>query len=241
VPEVKERVMKDVRTRTCGAGLLVLLLAFSAGAAEAEEAEVKIGVVDVIRVFDAYERSEDLEKELQGEAKGFSNKMESMKEELKRLEAEIELLSPEHERRVEAVSELAMKRQVYQSTVMAEQKKLMARQSKMLVEVYDEIAVAVEEYAKVEGYTLVLKAESKDVRGDTPDEVQLRIAVRPVLYYSSVHDLTDDIIRVLNAKYEAEKKAAAEKVKVSEAGETAAKSSEEPTEPQEKTGGTDSE
>jgi len=189
-----------------------LIIAFSGQVkAQAEEGEMKIGVVDIVKVFDDYAKSDDLEKDLTEELEVFNNEMKFLKDGLDKLEALIEQLSADSELRVEKVSEYAMKKQAYQAKSKAEQKRLAIKQSKLLMELYGDIVGAVGEYAKAEEYTLVLKADSGSVRGESPDEVQLRIAIRPVLYYSSMHDLTDDIIKVLNENYEAEKEAAAEK------------------------------
>lgn len=177
---------------------------------ESEEGKVKIGVLDIIRAFDAYKKSDDLENELMEEVKSFSVRIEEEKKELENLDGEIAMLSLESERRVELVSKRAALAQKYQAVGQEMQRVWLAKQSNMLVGLYDDMVSAVKEYAEAEGYTLVLKSDAKDVRGGTPDEVQLRIAVRPVLYYSSMHDITDDIIGVLNTKYEEEKKAAAE-------------------------------
>jgi Skp family chaperone for outer membrane proteins len=204
--------MRRVPLTARTAGVFVLVIAFSGQVrAQGEEGEMKIGVVDIVRVFDDYAKSDDLEKDLMEELEAFNNEMKFLKDDLDKLEAFIEQLSGESELRVEKVSEYAMKKQVYQARGGAEQKRWLIKQSKLLMELYGDIVGAVGEYAKAEGYTLVLKADSGSVRGESPDEVQLRIAIRPVLYYSSMHDLTDDIIKVLNENYEAEKKAAAEK------------------------------
>ena len=194
------------------AGIFVLIISFSGQVkAQAEAGEMKIGVVNIIKVFDDYAKSDDLEKGLTEELEAFNNEMKFLKDELDKLEAFIEQLSADSELRVEKVSEYAVKKQVYQARMGAEQRRWMVKQSKLLMELYGDIVGAVGEYAKAEEYTLVLKADLGSVRGESPDEVQLRIAIRPVLYYSSMHDLTDDIIKVLNENYEAEKKAAAEK------------------------------
>ena len=194
------------------AGIFVLIISFSGQVkAQAEAGEMKIGVVDIIKVFDDYAKSDDLEKGLTEELEAFNNEMKFLKDELDKLEAFIEQLSADSGLRVEKVSEYAVKKQAYQARMGAEQRRWMVKQSKLLMELYGDIVGAVGEYAKAEGYTLVMKADSGSVRGESPDEVQLRIAIRPVLYYSSMHDLTDDIIKVLNESYEAEKEAAAEK------------------------------
>lgn len=212
------------------AGLFVLAVAFSGQVkAEGEEAEVKIGIVDIIRAFDEYAKSDDLEKELTEELEVFNNEMKFLNEGLGKLKAEIEMLSAESDLRVEKVSEYGVKKQAYEGKRVAEQRRWMIKQSRMLMELYSDIVEAVGGYAKAEGYTLVLKADSGNVRGTSPDEVQLRIAIRPVLYYSSIHDLTDDIVRVLNENYEAEKKAAAEMVIPAGSSETSEETQESPS------------
>lgn len=169
-------------------GRLVLVVALvagsAAGSASMAHAAQKIAFVDVANVFDNYQRTKVVDKELEGKGKEKESELETRVNELKKLRDGLDLLSDkakeEHQKQIED------KANELQQFRLATQTELRRQRDSVAREILKEIDDVVQAYAKAQGYDLLLNQ-------------------RTLVYGSPEMDVTNDVLKQLNDKYSAKK------------------------------------
>lgn len=140
---------------------------------------VKIGYVDVGKVFDGYQRTKASDAVLQQKGKQKEAELEGRLNELKKLRQNLELLNADareaKEREVEEKAEALRQFRTRSARELRRERDKVARG------ILEEIRRGIEGYASANGFTLIL------------DE-------RSLVYGQTVDDLTDEVLQVLNAR-----------------------------------------
>jgi Skp family chaperone for outer membrane proteins len=76
-------------------------------------------------------------------------------------------------------------------------------------QVFEDIQRHIRMTAERDGFDLVLKREEPSITGDTGRRLSLKLNVKSVLYASKRLDITDRVIRSLNAEYDRMRRAKA--------------------------------
>jgi Skp family chaperone for outer membrane proteins len=80
----------------------------------------------------------------------------------------------------------------------------------MIRELYQRLDAAAEALARRNGYTIVLASDEKvEVRPGRSDDVQRTISLKRMLYVAPQHDITDELITVMNNEFATQKNAPA--------------------------------
>lgn len=144
-----------------------------------EAAELKIGYVNLAKVFDGYERTKASDAVLEGKGKQKETEFEGRMNELKKLRQNLELLNDQvREAKTREVEEKADELQRFRANTARD---LRRERDKIAKEILAEIQRGVEEYAKANGFSLIL------------DE-------RSLLYGQPAYDVTDAILTQLNSR-----------------------------------------
>ncbi|MGR3218748.1 MAG: hypothetical protein ACUZ8H_02880, partial [Candidatus Anammoxibacter sp.] len=72
--------------------------------------------------------------------------------------------------------------------------------------IYIDVSKAVETYGEKNGFGLVLKKEKPELKSSEIRDLQFKIGINTVLYYSSAVDITPQIIKDINKSYVANRK-----------------------------------
>ena len=145
----------------------------------AEDAS-RVGYVDLSRVFDEYNKTKDLDKQLENESEDKQNQRENKVSEIRRLKDELELLSEKaREKKQAVIDEKIIELQDFDRDSQTELKR---ERDAMVRDILQEIDKVVEEYGESEKYSLIFND-------------------RVLLYGYKEADLTNDIIRTLNERY----------------------------------------
>jgi len=160
-----------------------VLLAASFACAPVEAEETKIGYVSLSKIFDGYERTKASDAQLEKKGKQRETELQGRVGELKKLRESVELLSDQaREAKTREIEQKADDLQRFRTNAARD---LRRERDKVAKEILQDIRRVVDEYAKANGFAMVLKAE--DV----------------LLYAQSRQDLTDEILKALNARYAA--------------------------------------
>ena len=158
-----------------------LLIGFLALAVPSYAADaVKIGYVDLARVFDEYQKTKEFDKSL--EAKGASKQSErdKMVAEIKRLRDEAELLSAKAKDDKQAgIDDKIKTLQEYDRTT---RDGLRRERDGMVRDILKEIEIVIQDFGKAQGYSFIFND-------------------RVLVYKSEGSDLTNQVIKVLNDSY----------------------------------------
>ncbi len=165
-------------------GCLVALLVGVAHVPSAA-AEAKIAFVDLGRAFDDYEKTKQLDHQLEEQSSAKQAERESLVTEIRKMKDELELLSEKgREDRQTAIGEKIQRLQDFDRTA---RDGLKRQRDEMVKGILKEIEHVVQTYAQSHGYDLVLND-------------------RAVLYAGKSADITDQVLEVLNGPDKAPEK-----------------------------------
>jgi len=145
--------------------------------AQASAKEYKMGYVDLAKVFDEYKKTKDSEKNLEEKGKVKEEARKKMVDELKKLKDEQALLSEKGKAEKQAVIDSKIK--TLQDFDRGARDELVKARNDMLGGILKDIEKVVTEYAKQNGYDIVLNS-------------------RMLLYGAEQYDLTSEVISRLN-------------------------------------------
>jgi outer membrane protein len=148
---------------------------------------LKIGYVDLGKVFDGYQATKESDRFLEQKGRQKQAELEGRVTELKKLRESLELLNDQA--REAKAKELEEKSDEFQRLKSKSQRDLLRERNRIARTILQEIEKAVAEYAKANGFSVIL------------DE-------RSLLYGETVFDVTDEVLRVLNERYAARTKKA---------------------------------
>ena len=147
-----------------------------------EAGELKIGYVNIGKIFDRYERTKTSNTALEKKGKQKEAELEGRMDELKKLRQSLELLNDEvREAKSREIEEKAEELQRFRAHSARE---LRRERDKMAKEILTEIGQTLEEYAKTNQFSLLIDSRS-------------------VLYGQAAHDVTDDVLNLLNTRSKA--------------------------------------
>ena len=173
----------------------LLVVGLSAGQAlvacpTASAQELKLGYVNLGKVFDQYQRTKDSEVGLEQRGKQKEAQLQAQLEEIKKLRDGLELLNDQS--REGKTRELEEKSDRFKRTKEQSERELVTQRNQLAKQILDEIGQAVAEYGKANGFTLIFDQRS-------------------LLYGQDSYEVTDKIVQILNDRYAAKVKKPAAK------------------------------
>ncbi|MGO8704904.1 MAG: OmpH family outer membrane protein [Candidatus Brocadiia bacterium] len=178
-----------------------------AGEAAAPAAHaLKIGYVDISRVWNEYRRRGDFDNDYKELRLELTKEDRTRAEEIARFNAQIEKLSmgtPERLDLEEKVKTMSKEADEFRRKATED---LNSRFVSMLNQLFGEVLQEVAAIAKEGDYDLIIKDQSPDPAVNNRTDAVLQLGQRVVLYAKPEYDLTSVVIRRLNDKYAAEQK-----------------------------------
>lgn len=171
----------------------------------AEAEDFKIGIVDISRVFEKYQKRIDLDQELKGQEKGFQDEINKKRKEIIDLDEETQLLDLGSESRGKNENLLERKNVELEGYAKFAERQLLKKYKDFFENVYQEVVQKVEEIGKQNNFDLIIKKEEPNLESGQISDLQFKIGIRTVLYHSESVDITLDVIDNLNASYSKEK------------------------------------
>ncbi len=173
--------------------------------------ELKIGVVDINEIFDNYDKRDDLDQQLKNTEAEFKKEIESKKKTIIDLNEETQLLDLGSESRNKNIEILERKNVELEGYAKFAEKQLMKKYKDAFEKIYEEIINEVNSFGKEKNYSVIIKKEKPNLQSNQLSDLQFKIGIRTVLYNSSAIDITSNITERINARYQKEKNASAEK------------------------------
>ncbi len=170
-----------MRSAISGAIAILFLASIFLGAANAAfAADGKIAHMDLTKIFDEYNKTKDLDKQLENKGNAKQTERDKLVAEIKKLKDELELMSDKgKEAKQTAIDDKIKKLQDFDREsrdALRKERDDMARQ------ILKEIKDTIDTVGKKDGYSLILDS-------------------RAVLYGKEGDDLTNSILKTLNDKY----------------------------------------
>ena len=173
--------------------------------ANAEAEDFKIGIVDISRVFEKYQKRIDLDQELKGQEKGFQDEINKKRKEIIDLDEETQLLDLGSESRGKNENLLERKNVELEGYAKFAERQLLKKYKDFFENIYQEVVQKVEEIGEQNNFDLIIKKEEPELKSGQISDLQFKIGIRTVLYHSESVNITSDVIDNLNASYAKEK------------------------------------
>jgi outer membrane protein len=162
--------------------LLGLILVLGTGdSAWARDKDARIGSIQLSRIFDEYRRTQDADVELEKVGQQKQDERDVTVSEIRRLKDEFELMA--ETKRAEKQGAIDTKIRELQEFDKKARKMLGTQRDNFVRDILSEIYAVIESYGKAKGFDFILSE-------------------RTLLYTDGEMDLTNDIISILNEKYE---------------------------------------
>jgi Skp family chaperone for outer membrane proteins len=200
--------------RTIWAAAAALAIVLAAAMSGTAKADFKAGMVDIVQVTNDYQRtkdaSEDLKKE-QDDLKAETDRRVTKLTDLKVRRDGFDVASKEWK---DLDDQLLNEEAKVRAWAVVEQIKIERRHRDVLLGMYRQITAVVSKMAKDKGLDVVftkafLAPPNIDVnKAEGLEDLKNRILGQRILYPASVIDLTTDVTEILNAEYNAARKAA---------------------------------
>ena len=190
-----------------------LLLPGLAAVAVAGQRPLRIGTVNVVKVFDELDEKVDMNAKLRELEDKRAAQLRRLAEKVRNLEEKAKLLKPDSEEARKTARLLEDAKREFRSQRDATEDHMYNKLFDFTLAIYKKIRQEIEIYAREAGYDIVLRTRNPDLGNIDPNlrprtrylELNRRIEATTVLYHAPSTDFTDVIIKRLNQKYAAEK------------------------------------
>ena len=160
--------------------------------------DIKIGVVDLSRVFEHYKKRKSLDKKLKETEREYESIIKAKRNEILKLQDDVALLdmgTDTRGRKEEAIQKTRIELEVYAK--FAEQN-LLKKYKDYFEDIYVDVSNTVMQFGRENGYDLILKNEEPELQSNEITDLQFKIGIKSVLYYSNKVDITSRIIEKLH-------------------------------------------
>lgn len=144
------------------------------------ESQGKIGYIDLSRSFDEYQKTKDLDKELEGKGDMKQDERERLVQEIRKMREELELMNKNAREKKE--TDIESKIKSLQEFDQEAKTDLTKERDNMVKDILKEMSDVIKEYGEKNGYSIIVND-------------------RVLLYGDSGMDLTNEIIKILNDRY----------------------------------------
>jgi len=164
-------------------------------------APTKTAVVDIVKVFNDYQRTKEINDRLNKEQLELQNQRKQKIDRVEALKAQLENLNPDSKdyyQRQKELLEVSIDLKNF-TEIKSEEVK---REFRVLTEdIYKQILKSIEDVAKEMGYDMVMYLDMMEIHGDSFPALLEKIRERKVLYAAKHIDITQNVLDALNQSY----------------------------------------
>ncbi|MFQ5589838.1 MAG: OmpH family outer membrane protein [Phycisphaerae bacterium] len=167
---------------------------------------VRVAVVDLPAVSEAYKKTSDLEAKFEAIRQKLNQQRDALRDRVDLTKRSLqEELKPGTDAYRERRKQLALLEAELQFFMESESQRVEGDLARSLGHIFADIQETIRTVAKEKGIDLVVSADRMpDEPAESPTQVRQQILLQKVLYWSPQVDLTGEITARLNAKYKAE-------------------------------------
>lgn len=159
---------------------------------------LKVGVVNISTVFEEYSKRKLFDKQLKEIEKQYQDTVSEKRSEIKKLKEEISLMDMGSENRSKK-EEIVEKKEIDLEVFARFTEQSLLKKYKNFFEIiYLDVSKEVESFGNEYGFDLIIKNEEPELKSGEISDLQFKIGIKTVLYYSKTIDITPQIIKRLN-------------------------------------------
>ncbi len=182
------------------------LTSFSTLNAQGGLAAGQVVCVDVVRVFDEYDRQKDLTEEMHRLKNELEAESKRRQERIDSLQQTLDAMDPDDPAYAGKIQEMLQLQIDYKNWTDMMQLGMAREIGIWSQRMYSEMVQAVEELSQQYGYTMVLYKEAPSFQANDPESLKNEIRLRKLIWASATTDITQAVIDRLNEKYAKEPK-----------------------------------
>jgi len=174
--------------------------------ARAKTTVTRVGVCDIVEIFDNYQRAKDLTAQLGEHGKAIKAENEKRGKAIDAIKMELESLNPgskEYEKRLDQIEKLTIERKAWLDYETA---KSMRNHHRLTRDMHDQIVAMIALVSKELNLHIIFQRDRSKMTSNSTPELIRRIAARKVLYAAEEADITEIILSRLNLAYRSLKK-----------------------------------
>jgi Skp family chaperone for outer membrane proteins len=161
----------------------------------------RLAVVNLDKVLERSERWADFQEELQRSQDKTRRTLEKYEREIRVLRSEYDNLPPGTDLAAETRGKIETSMREYRDAQTQLETEMRRQRMQALSEVFNQVNEIIRQYAQANNIDLVLKKQDLTVSATQPVELGVIVATADVLFARDTFDITDDIVRDLNARY----------------------------------------
>ncbi len=163
-----------------------------------EKAPFRVAVVDMLQLLDQYDKSKDLEKQLESEYAKEDEKVKKIREEISAMTAELRIAAEDKANSI--TRQIKEKEFSIKMTEDSLKESLANKHRRFTQSVYEDIKEMVALQAKELGIQLVLRKSM--AKGQSDREIQMEMMNNMIIFHSDEVDLTSVVLKMLNTRYQ---------------------------------------
>ncbi len=169
----------------------------------ADRSPSRVGLIDMAKVFEGYDKFKVLRDELSAEIEKSDAEAKVMVERMQQMQKEVQEsgLQPGSAEYEQAERGLLDAKGEFESFRAATQRRLARRESDMFKVIYADASGMVQRYAEHVGYTVVIRFDSKGIEDETAPAEAVQRMNKQVVYYRPENDITNIVLSALNREY----------------------------------------
>lgn len=182
-------------------GLIVLSIGYdrSLAISESNGANLKIGVVAVLKILKDCNRKAKFIEEATAEQNKIIAEMDKLRAQIEADEAGLKTLKSGSDDHMEQVKEILTKRANYQAQQEFYKRQFELKERRWTEDTYKEILRITREIAKQKGMDLVLEMNEPELPAPSYSGLMTILSTNKVLYSAGCLDITDEVMARLNA------------------------------------------
>jgi len=161
--------------------VLTLMMSFSS---TCFSKDLKIGYVDIFKVFNDYEKTKEYDEKLEAKKNAAEAKLEKKKGAIEKLQGKLDLIKKGE--RVKEEEKLNKELKEYRDLEREAFTDIRKERDEKMKDIVEDIDVIIKDYAKKNGFDLIVNSNV-------------------VLYGAKAMDITDEILKISNKKYKKKK------------------------------------
>lgn len=163
-----------------------------------------VACLDVVRIFNEYERQKDLTEEMRVINQEMQDEEQRRRGQIDTLQATLDAMSDSDPAKLKRQREMLQLQIDYKNWGELMQADMGREIGLWTCRVYDEIVAATEDTARRQGFDIVLYKEQPELVTFDPDAIRDQIRFRKLVYASETVDITQVVLDKLNADYRAQ-------------------------------------
>ena len=178
---------------------LVMIVAclFLTGVAQSLDAQSKVAIVDVGKVFKSHPHFSQQLEQLRLEAENFQKESIELRRQMMAKSEQLKILIPGTDDYKAKESALAQELAALEVEQQQKMRVLMQREAKLHFDTYNEVKSIINRFCEQQGIRLVLRHSQLELDPENPNSIMQEVN-SPVVFYEPDRDITGAILQIVN-------------------------------------------